>query len=138
MTHSFKSIFKGSPQLAQIQARTRQISQVQRLYEQVAPVSLLQASQVANLEGQTLILAANNSAIAAKLRQMTPELTQQLRQLGCEVTGIQVVVQVIQPPSRTAPTPHTIGPEGKKQLNELAENLNDSPLKTALKRLLGK
>ena len=104
-------------------------------YAHIAPPSLLRASHVIQLEQNVLILAANNSAIAAKLRQMTPEFVSQLQLRGCEVTGIQVRVQVNTPPDTYTTAPASISVEGKQLLNELAETLADSPLKRAIQRL---
>jgi hypothetical protein len=87
------------------------------------------------LDQHTLILSANNGAIASKLRQMTTELAAKLHDIGCEVTVIQVVVQVNAPPYKPAPEIRSVGPSGKTHLTEFAERLPDSPLKDALKRL---
>jgi hypothetical protein len=79
---------------------------------------------------------ANNSAVAAKLRQIAPELLKQLQLQGCEVTVIQVKVQVTITPDKPAkPSPALISTQGKVHLNELADSLHDSPLKLALQRL---
>jgi len=104
-------------------------------YEQVAPPSLLRSSHVIQIESNVLTLAANNSAVAAKLRQMTPELVRQLQLHGCEVTGIQVRVQVTSPPAAHTAIPASLSVRGKQQLSELAATLCDSPLKSALQRL---
>lgn len=101
----------------------------------MAPPSLLRSSHVAQIEDKTLILAANNGAVAAKLRQLTPELIRQLELQGCEVTGIQVRVQVTLPSTAPAPQPSTLSEKGKQQLSNLAATLSDSPLKSALQRL---
>lgn len=82
-----------------------------------------------------MTLAANNGAVATKLRQMTPDLVRQLQLHGCEVTGIQVRVQVSIPLAYRPAAPSTLSPEGKKQVASLAESLSESPLKNALSRL---
>ena len=89
------------------------------------------------IEDRILTLAANNSAVAAKLRQMAPELITQLQLHGCEVTGIQVRVQVGFQPAKHPNTPASVSTEGKQQLSDLAASLKDSPLKMALQRLAG-
>lgn len=88
-----------------------------------------------HLERQTLTVAADNGAIAAKLRQMTAELALQLQQRGVEVTVIQVQVQVSAPPVTPPPKAPSLSPTGKNQLAKFADKLADSPLKTALNRL---
>jgi hypothetical protein len=84
---------------------------------------------------QTLILGADNGAVAAKLRQISSELISSFLTMGCEVTGIQIRVQVLVQPQIKSPRPRKIGQNGKKALEGLAVELEDSPLKNALKRL---
>lgn len=82
-----------------------------------------------------MTLAADNGAIAAKLRQMSSDLAAKLQERGCEVTVIQVQVQVSAPTYTPPPKPHLLSASGKNTLNEFAEKLSDSPLKEALNRL---
>ncbi len=106
-----------------------------QLLNQVIPPSLRQGCHVMQFEQQKLTLSAKNGAIASKLRQMTTELTSKLHDIGCEVTLIQVVVQVSASPDLPPTEKRTIGLEGKNRLAEFAEKLADSPLKDALNRL---
>lgn len=135
MPHRLNSFFGTSPELRQLSSKAGQLLALQRHYEQVAPASLRRYSRVLQLEQKILTLAANNGAIAAKLRQLAPELTRQLQNLGCEVTGIQVRVQVTLPAAEHTPTPPTLSATGRQRLIELAVELPDSPLKSALQRL---
>jgi hypothetical protein len=130
------SFITSNQELSQLSGKVRQLRALQLLYEKITPPSLLRASHVIQIEQNVLTLGANNSAIAAKLRQMTPELMQLLKLHSCEVTGIQVRVQVTMPPA--IPVRHTalVSAHGKKELCELAESLPDSPLKSALQRLV--
>ena len=109
---------------------------MQQHYAKIAPPSLLKFSQVLHIEQNLLTLSANNGAVAAKLRQLVPELIRQLQLQGCEVTGIQVRVQVTEPVATHSALPSSLSTEGKQQLSELAATLADSPLKNALQRLI--
>lgn len=135
MSQRLNSYFGASPELRQLSGKAGQLLALQRHYEQIAPVSLIRYSRVLQLERQILTLAANNGAIAAKLRQLAPELTRQLQNLGCEVTGIQVRVQVTLPAAENTLPPPQLSATGRKRLIELAVELPDSPLKSALQRL---
>jgi hypothetical protein len=108
---------------------------LQQHFEHVIPPSMKRGCRVLQLDRQTLTIAANNGAIAAKLRQMTTELAVQLQERGVEVTVIQVQVQVSAPPYTPPPKPRSLSQSGKNQLDKFAEKLADSPLKTALSRL---
>jgi hypothetical protein len=138
VSQRLKSYFGASPELRQLSGKAGQLLALQRLYEQVAPASLMRYSRVLQLEQQILTLAANNGAVAAKLRQLAPELTQRLQNMGCEVTVIQVRVQVTLPAAEYTSAPPTLSATGRKRLIELAVDLPDSPLKSALQRLANK
>jgi len=131
------SFLSSNQELRQLSGKVRQLRALQVQYEQVTPPSLLRASRVMQIEQNVLIVAANNNAVAAKLRQMTPDLVRQLQLNGSEVTGIQVRVQVTSPPIPRASIPSSVSNSGKQQLNDLAETLGDSPLKSAIQRLAG-
>ncbi|MGH8710041.1 MAG: hypothetical protein ACREVA_01790, partial [Burkholderiales bacterium] len=80
-------------------------------------------------------LFADNGAVAAKLKQLTPSLLVKFQKRGYEVTAIRVEVQ---PPPRQAPPRKKIRLSGKAadHLQELAERLPVSPLRAALEGLL--
>ena len=132
------SYFGASQELRQLSRKAGQLLALQRLYERIAPPSLVRASRVLQMEQQNLILAADNGAVAAKLRQLVPELTQLFLSAGCEVTRIQVRVQVALPPAPYTPQPASLSAAGKHRLIDLAGKLADSPLKSALQRLARK
>jgi hypothetical protein len=59
-----------------------------------APPDLIQASRVVNSRNGMLVIAADNGAVAAKLRQLAPRLLKNLQKQRAQITGIQVQVQV--------------------------------------------
>ena len=131
------SYFGASQELRRLSGKAEQLLALQRLYARLAPPSLTRASRVIAAEQQTLVLSADNGAVAAKLRQLAPQLAGQFQNAECEVTRIQVRVQVANPPARRASTPMRLSDAGQKRLAELAGELPDSPLKNALRRLAG-
>ncbi|MDE2309573.1 MAG: DUF721 domain-containing protein [Betaproteobacteria bacterium] len=138
MSKRLNSYFSVSQELRQLSLKAAQLVALQRHYERLAPPSLVRASHVLQLERQTLMLAADNSAAAAKLRQLAPELARLFQGAGCEVTGIQVRVQVARPPILRTATPASLSAAGRQRLADLAGELSDSPLKSALQRLAKK
>ncbi|TAJ82837.1 MAG: DUF721 domain-containing protein [Gallionellaceae bacterium] len=135
MPHRLNDFLTSSRELRQLAHKAQQLIALQRQFEHVVPPSLKRGCRVMQLDRQTLTLAADNGAIAAKLRQMTTELASKLRERGCEVTVIQVQVQVGNLPYAPPPKAHPLSATGKHQLAEFAEKLADSPLKEALSRL---
>jgi len=138
VSQRLNSYFGSSAELRQLSGKAGQLLDLQRLYAQIAPASLMRFSHVLQLDRQLMTLAADNGAIAAKLRQLAPELTRQLQNRGCEITGIQVRVQVAHSAPPPVRPPSILSTAGRSRLTELAVTLPDSPLKSALQRLAGK
>ena len=135
MTQRLNRYFVNSSELRQLTSVARDLATLDRLYRSVAPPALLRASRALKIEQQILTLEAGNAAVAAKLRQLAPQLTAKLRQTGAEVTGIRVRVQV-DAPAPPPPREHrSLGSAGRRQMAELARSLPESPLKNAVKRL---
>lgn len=136
MSQRLNSFFAGSPELRELTHRAGRLAALQSAYRKAAPPTLARASRVIGFEQHTLTVGADNTAIAAKLRQLAPQLLQQLQGDGMEVTGIRIKVQVSYP----APAPARKGPAlretGRRHLSELAATMDDSPLKRALLRLI--
>lgn len=138
MSQRLNSYFDASQELRQLSHKVEQLLALQRHFEQLVPTSLAHTSRVVQLDRQTLTLAADNSAVAAKLRQLAPRLARMLQESGQEVTAILVKVQVALPPISPPASQAALGYAGQKQLIASAEKLPDSMLKRALQRLAKK
>jgi hypothetical protein len=132
------SYFAASRELRGLAHQAQQLIVLQRQYRQLAPQSLAHASQVIGFERHILILGADNSAIAAKLRQLAPQFVHLFQESGAKVTGILVKVQVATTATKRASPRHSLGAAGRQQIATLAAGLPDSPLKIALQRLLAR
>ena len=132
------SYFDASQELRQLAHKVEQLAALQRHYALFAPPSLTRTSHVVQLDQQILTLAADNGAVAAKLRQLAPRLAQMLQQSGYQVTVIQVRVQVAVPPKPAASSAVALSFTGQKQLLASTEKLPDSLLKKTLQRLARK
>ena len=124
--------------LARLSAHASQLLKLQRIFERAVPAALAKHGRVANMKLGKVVIHAGNNAVAAKLRQLTPRLTDAFRQAEVDVNQIQVKVQ---PNADAAPvikpdTHASIGIRTKQGLTSLAQKLPDeSPLKAALQRL---
>jgi hypothetical protein len=132
-----KTLLNGNQELRPLLAKAQVLSALQRHFISVAPPHLAQSSQVQVLGLQlgTLSIAVANATVAAKLRQLAPELVVMMQNRGCEVSGIRVKVQVSFNRLQPKPAPHKLSKTAQNALNELSLNLNDSPLKLALEKL---
>ena len=86
-----------------------------------------------------MIIAAANGAVAAKLKQMLPRLLEKFRQNKKQEQEVTVITLLVQPDFFKPEAPPRTGPPRKPMptalLTELAESLEDSPLKTTLERM---
>lgn len=111
------------------------LAQLQQHFAKVAPPGFAQSCQVLGLRMGTLSIGVTNGTLAAKLRQLAPELVDRLQDRGCEVSGIRVKVQVSYAPPQRRRMPRRLPGTAKNQLHELAERLADTPLGKALEKL---
>lgn len=101
-TRKLSALLSNTAGLSALTRASQRITALQRLYAVCAPPDLTQASRVIHEHGGMLVIAADNGAIAAKLRQMTPRLLKNLQKQTAEITGIRVQIQVNKAYSRPA------------------------------------
>jgi hypothetical protein len=136
---SIEDCLKAEGGLARLTGHAARLLRLQHLFELAVPRQLAQNARVANLKLGRLVIHADNGAVAAKLRQITPTLLGVLSNEGAQVTGIQVAVQPRPPGWTDTPEPGhgPLGDHAKRGLTSLAQSLpEDSPLSQALRRLV--
>ena len=115
----------------------RRVRELQTLYFESAPRELAQASRVRSLRAGTLVIGADNAAVAAKLRQLAPRILAKFRKTEGQITKIRIEVQVAgnggEVVERPAKKPLT--PQAADRFAELSRNVADDGLKAALSRL---
>jgi hypothetical protein len=133
-------VIAHSGNLTALARHARRLSALQQLLLEASPSELAAASRVTDLRAGTLVVLADNAAVAAKLRQLAPRLLKHLQKQQTEVTGIRVDVQVKTHRIKAEDdvTKPTLPPEAIKDLGGLAEALPPSPIKSALVRLLAR
>lgn len=138
MAQRFGSLLSGSNELRPLISRAQALTVLQRHFASVAPAYLAQSSTVSGLQFGTLTVVVANATVAAKLRQLAPELVVLLQNRGCEVSGIRVKVQVAAPPAAPRNTPRQLSRTARDALDGFSASLEESPLKQALKKITGK
>jgi hypothetical protein len=129
------TLLQRLPELQALSHKARRLSEMQALLAQALPASLADATATAVTDTGELLLFADNGAVAAKLKQLTPRITVFFRQRGIEVTGIRVQVQV---GFRSKPLPQkqiSMSTGGAEALGALAGKIRDPGLRAALQRL---
>lgn len=136
--HKLGDLLAQTGELRALSRQARRLAEFQQLLLAAVPAPLAESTRVKTFRAGTLVLVAENSAVAAKLRQLAPRLLVHVRKREIEVTGIQVEVQVAAPQSGPAGMvrERDLSLTAVNALDGLAETLNESPLKTALTRLV--
>jgi len=137
VTQQLRSILSSNQELRPLLAKAQVLSALKSQVIDVAPKHLLQSDQVQvlSLKMGTLSIAVINATIAAKLRQLVPEMVAKLQNKGCEVSGILVKVQVSFNRGNHLPPPRKLSKTTQNILSDFSQQLDTSPLKTALTKL---
>ena len=85
-----------------------------------------------------LYVAADNAAVAAKLKQLAPTVLASIHKTEAEVTGIRIEVQVSGAwyEHRHAPAKKGLTADAVEQFGQLAKQVADGELKSALQKLV--
>lgn len=134
---SLQRIISADVTLAAWQARHRQENELLGVIRRHLPRPLADRVRVADAQTSELQLAVDAGAIAAVLRQRTPELLGQLLREGWKFTAIRIRVQVRELPRTEKKVPlYHIDKSALRPLAGLARELPTGPLKVALTRFL--
>lgn len=136
--HRIDFYLNSSSSLRRLADQARRIAELQRVFLKIAPRLLTQACCVKQLRAGTLVLLAENAAIAAKLKQLAPRLLTAYEKQGYNITSIRVEVQVRESAQQPVATraPKRLSIETIDNLDRLAASLEDSPLKQALTNMV--
>jgi hypothetical protein len=118
--------------------KTQRLAEWHKRYADCAPPALARSSRVAGFRSGTLVLWADNAAVAAKLKQLTPRLMTALNKQANEITSIRVQVQPVRvtPPAEKKRSLSGLPPQAVEEFAKLCETVPDSPLKAAIATLV--
>jgi len=130
----------SDPALEALAVEAERLKKLQRIFGSSVPQNLAVASRVAAIDRGTVVVFADNNAIAAKLNQLTARITLHLSCELPEVTGTRIEVQVMGSVDSRKPAgkrpPRSISAEEMASVKALHEKLTDSPLRYAVGKLL--
>ena len=115
--------------------------ELQRDVNQLLPMTIPEGCSVCQFEEGELSIAVPSATLASKLRQTLPRLREGLERRGWKVNAIQLRVQ----PSNSSYKSTAYKPDPKRalvpenalpHLSDLAESLQQSPLKDALNAMV--
>ena len=115
------------------------LNEAQQLFSTIIPAQLIQHCTLGLPSEERLIIFAENSAIAARLKQLSPSLLRKANQFGFEVTSIQIAVQAYRhahKEDKSQTKKRQLSQSGKENLSQLATSLPTSDLKSAIESLI--
>jgi hypothetical protein len=136
---SLEDCLRADEGMARLASHASRLVRLQAILAANLPAGLARVARVANLKSGKLLIHADNGAVAAKLRQLAPRLTDLVRIEAAEVNGIEIRVQGRSGnPSKThREGPTGIGERAKRGLTSLKSTLPEgSRLKLALTKLV--
>jgi hypothetical protein len=133
--HNAGAFLDRAEDLAPLMPKARHLLELRRAVMQLLPDSLSRLCVVANDRQGRVVIFAENSAVAAKLKLLAPALRNRLSEAGRQVTSVVIEVQPPAPPER-AQIPREPPPsDAAAEIAKLAERIADPALKQALLRL---
>ena len=125
--------------IAALLPQAERLIELRRIYSELVPQQLLRSSSIVNYKRQTVVIFAENNAIAAKLKLLSPRLINDFSKRGVEVTGIRLEVQPRGIPEKEPGQKHArLSAAGAESLEALAKRLPDSKLKQTIAAMAGR
>ena len=137
MTNGLEHYLDNDAAAGRVMAHARLLLKLTRRFEACAPATVAHAARVANFKSGKIVIHTDNGAVAAKIRQMSQRLCDELSKSGAECSGIEVKVQPRQIPCQSmASTQKPLSASTCGVLRSTSENLPKGPLRDALETLL--
>ncbi len=133
----FKKLTKDNPQLVQIMQQASQWRRLDKKIKQILLPNMQDFYQIACIKEQTLVIHAQNSMIASRLKMTAPALLLTISELaGCPVQRVQVKVQP-QTPQKIRQKQANLSSTAQTELAKTSEAMGHHPeLAAALSNLI--
>ena len=124
--------------IASLMPQALRLIELRGILAAALPESLARSCSVANYKQGKIVIFAANSAVAAKLKLLSPALLEELSRRAVEITGLEVRVQPLNSEGQPVEKSAKMSAEAVQGLGRLFEQLPDSELKTVLGRIAGR
>jgi len=125
--------------IAALLPQAERLIELRRIYADVMPQQLLRSSSIVNYKQEKVVIFAENNAIAAKIKLLSPRLVNDFLKCGLKVTGIRLEVQPRDTPREAVAPKHAVlSAAGAESLEALAKRLPDSKLKQTVIEMAGR
>lgn len=137
MYHGPEHYLKRDSSTSRLLVHARLLNKLSRRFTAIAPGSLGRAARVANFKSGTIVIHADNGAVAAKIRQLGRRLCDELSREGIECNGLEVKVQPQRNLREILPgTTKPLSDQAFASIRATADELPDGSLRHALETLL--
>jgi hypothetical protein len=133
--HKPDALLAGSDGIPALMPQARRLLELRQLLADLLPDALARACTVANYKRGKLVVFAENNAIAAKLRLLSPALCDRLSKRGVQVTEMDIGVQAPEAAREKSSKSARLSGSAAAALAELASQLPDSLLKESIARM---
>src|SRR5476649_443474 len=122
--------------IAALLPQAERLIELRRIYSELLPQQLLRSSSIVNYKHEKVVIFAENNAIAAKLKLLSPRLVNDFTKRGVHITGIRLEVQPRLEVLQALTAKHAkLSAAGTESLEALAKRLPDSRLKQAVSEM---
>lgn len=134
----FHQILSQDSEFGALSAQLERYRTLQTLWNRVIPVEWREGTEALSLEEGILNVGVFHPALALRLRQMEPSLVKALTSHQTEIHQIRFKTLMPRgtPPMRQPDATQSLAPENIEAFSKLAQELDPSPLKQALERLV--
>lgn len=130
------SFFSVAPELQQVYIQANHLRLLQQVFRDHLPAGMAMACGVSSIRQGVLTVHADNGAMALKLKQMAPTLLLPIQERDASILSVRIIVQIKdRNQARKRNKPH-LGASGCNILAEFAQNLQDTPLKSAISTMV--
>jgi hypothetical protein len=134
---NLRAYLESAAGIAALLPQAERLIELRRIYSKLVPQQLLRCSSIVNYKQENVVIFAENNAIAAKLKLLSPRLVNDFSKRGVQVTGIRLQVQPRQEPRKEQIRKQAkLSVAGAESLEALAKRLPDSRLKQAVTEMV--
>jgi hypothetical protein len=136
--HKPGALLTGSGGIPALMPQARRLLELRQILADLLPGALARSCTLANYKHGKLIVFAENNAIAAKLKLLSPQLCDRLSQRGVEVTGMDIGVQPPEPVPNRPQKSSKLSEKAAESLSRFSSQLHESELKNCITRIAGR
>ncbi len=119
----------------QLVSKAARLQKMQTRLHQLLPTDLAAHVQVANLRGDRLVLTADASAWASRLRYLSTDLLQQLRSDGWRCQRIDIKVAALHAPPPVPKVKRSLSDASRRLLLQTAKHIDNPEIAATLEKL---